>query len=246
MAKTNTVTLTLKGKKITAEKLMKSLEAFYGFMNEIASEVSGKKKPIKWIVSAKSGSIIIANTPEFAVPIMPDVTDKIFGTIVNGIDSLRKTPQRPEYFSDDALEYLQKLYIPRTKGNGLDKVSIVVNRKTRTLSKNIMNNVDSLLGEYSHAIGSIEGFLEAISISGGGNKLFIHEILTNRAIRCDTNEEIMLKALDKEIFGKKVIVSGIISYDKDNSPKRIRVNELDVLNKRGSKGSILRLCGVLG
>lgn len=247
--KPNTITLKLKGDRITADKLRKSIDAFYGLMDEVVTEVSGKKKPIKWIVSVRKGSIILTSEPEIVGELPPLITDEIFATLEKGVKSLEKKASRPERFTDKALIYLQDLAsIPEAKGNGLDMISIEVNKKSHVLTKHVVANVDSLLGEYSHALGSIEGRLETIS-ERGGNKLFVYESLMNRGILCYVNEEIMLKVLDPKYFGKRVSVSGMISYDKDGAPKRIRVADIEdivVLNERGHSDSILKLCGVLG
>jgi len=223
------------------------LTEFYNFVDEVVNEVSGKKNPIKWIVSVRRGSIILENQPEYIQDVPPIISDKIFQTIDKGFRILEKQARRPTNFTDKALEHLQNLAaIPQTRSNGLEKISIAVNRKSHVLSKHVVANVDLVLGEYSRAIGSVEGTLETISVKGHKERLYVFDSLTNRRILCDVTEEMMLEALTPKVFGRRVYVFGMISYSKDGSPRRIRADELKVLNNRENPPSILKMCGILG
>ena len=241
--KPNTITLTLKGDRITADKLRRSIDEFYAFVDEVVSDVAGSKKPISWIVKIRKGSIVIANEPEYRKDIPLIVSEKIFASIKQGVEALEKRAERPAFFSDKALEHLQALAsIPSLSSNGLERISIAVNNKAHVLTPHVIANVDSLLGEFSRALGSIEGKLETIS-ERGGPKLIVYDSLTNKGVRCSTNDEIMQKAL--QYFGKRGNVFGMISYDKFGTPKRIKVDTLTVLGGRETLPSILDLCGIM-
>lgn len=155
------ITLKLQGDKITAENLRYSIGAFYGFIDEIATEVSGKRKPIRWIVRVRKGSIVFINEPEIMEELSPKITDEIFESVQGGIDSLEKNATRPAHFSDKALEYLQDLASISSKArkNGLEGISVTVDRKPHKLTAHVIANVDFILGVYSKALGSIEGRL---------------------------------------------------------------------------------------
>lgn len=241
--KKNTITLTLQGDKIPADKLRKSIASFYGFLDEVAAEVSGVKKPIKWIVTVRKGSAIFANSPQLMENINPAVTAKVYSMIEQGVKILEKKAVRPAAFSDKALEHLQDLAsIPYGKGNGLEKISITVESKRHLLTPYVVANVDSILGVYSKAIGSIEGKLQKVS-SRGGYDFIIYDSLTDKPIKCDITEDSLEEALSA--FNKRVSVFGTISLDKSGSPKHIRVDEIYILAKEKIP-SALEVCGILG
>jgi hypothetical protein len=238
------ISLKLEGDKITSDKLRSSIGNFYGFVDEVASEISGRKKPIKWIVRVKKGSIILANEPEIAENLNPAITDRIFESIKIGIESLEKVAHRPLSFSDRALEYLQGLAaIPKGRSNGLTGIHISIDRKPHKLTSHVIANVDSILGVYSKALGSIEGKLQTIS-ERGGYKFIVYDSLSDKPVRCDIDEDLILEAT--RAFGKRIYVYGVISYDKNGVPKSIRVQEFKVFKERETLPSAFEVCGILG
>lgn len=239
------ITLKLQGDKITSDKLRYSIGAFYGFMDEIATEVSGKRKPIKWIVRVRKGSIVFINEPEMMEELSPKVTEEIFESVERGIDSLEKEALRPIHFSDKALEYLQDLAsIPsKTRKDGLEGISITIDRKPRKLTSHVIANVDSILGVYSKALGSIEGKLSTLS-ERGGLKYFVYDSLTDKPIRCHITEDFILDAT--RAFGKRIYVYGLISYDKNGNPKSVKVQEMKIFEDREKLPSAMEVCGILG
>jgi hypothetical protein len=236
------VTLNIKGDRISAEKLRSSIGAFYGFIDEVASEVSGQRKPIRWIVRVRKGSIVLINEPEIIRELSPNVTETIFESIKRGVDSLGKEAVRPAYFSDRALEFLQDLAsIPKERTNGLEAISITVETKSYELTPHVIANVDSILGVYSKALGSVEGRLSTLS-ERGGLKIIVYDSLSDKPIRCDITEELLFEAT--KAFGKRVYVYGLISYDKNGNPKSIRVQELKMFEKE-KLPSAYEICGIL-
>jgi len=243
--KHRTITLKLEGEKITSDKLRNSIGAFYGFVDEVASEISGRRKPIRWIVRVRKGCIVLVNEPEIVGQLSPKVTTTIFETIEKGIDSLEREAQRPNFFSDRALEYLQELAsIPKVRGtNGLTGIRISVDRKPHNLTTHTVANVDSLLGVYSQAFGSIEGKLSTLS-ERGGFKFIVYDSLTDKPIRCIITEEMILEAT--RAFGKRVYVFGMINYDKYGVPKSIKVQELKMFEEEKKLPTAFEICGILG
>jgi len=238
-----TVTLQIKGEKITAEKLRNSIGAFYGLIDEIASEVSGHRKPIRWIVTVKRGSIFLTNEAEPIRELSPTMTDMIFESIKKGVSSLEKDAIRPPHFSDRALEFLQDLAsIPKERTNGLTAINIRVETKSLKLTPKVILNVDSILGVYSKALGSIEGRLSTIS-ERGTLKFIVYDSLTDKAIRCNINDDLLLEATKG--FRKRVYVYGLISYDKNGTPKSINAQELRVFPEKEKLPSALEICGIL-
>ncbi len=243
MDKSKTITLDLGGDRITADKLRRSLDSFYGFIDEVASEVTNTKKPIRWIVRVRKGSIVLVNEPEYVEEVSPIIDAKIFDTIEKGVKVLEKKAERPAYFSDRALERLQDLASLVTRSNGLEKIRIRVDKDRHVLTQHVVANVQSILGVYSRALGSIEGKLETIS-ERGRRRMVVYDSLTDKAITCDVSEDMMSEVI--KCFGKRVNVFGMVSYDENGIAKRIRAEEVAPLNEHEKPVSLLSLCGSLG
>ncbi len=238
----NQVVLELEGDKITADKFRISIGTFYNLVDEIANQVSGKKKPINWIVTVKEGSITLISKPE-PVEISEDVVETILDNFNKGIDSLEKSQERPPNFSDKALECLQYLAsIPDFKGNGLNKIHISINETPHTLTHHIIANVDYILGVYAKELGSIEGKLQTIS-ERGGPKIIVYDALTDKPIRCNVTEEMLYDMTGA--FGKRVYVYGLISYNKSGIPTSIKAEEFKVFPKEEELPSADEIRGIL-
>jgi len=238
------ITLKLEGTKISSEKLKSSINSFYGFVDEIASQVFNKRKPIDWIVKVKPGSIDLINEVEMAKKLDQSLQDRVFSLIGNGIDILNREAKIPPNYNERALTYLQDLAsIPDIHRNGLEKIDILIDEKRYTLSKHIAANVDTLLGVRNKAFGSIEGILHTIS-DRRGRIFIVYDSLNDRGIRCNIDDdEIMNRAI--KAFGKRVYVYGVISYDNVGSPKRIKVEELRVFKDKKDLPTAMDICGIL-
>ena len=240
--KENIISLELDGDKISADKLKHSINVFYSLTDEVANEVTGKKKAVDWIVSVKSGSINLISRPE-----PKNIDAKLIPTIVNavgnGIDILEKSSETPPYFSEKALELAQELAaIPDIKGNGLSKICIRVNKTPHHLTLKTVASIDSLLGYHTKALGSIEGNLQAIS-ERGTLKFTVYDALTDKGIQCNINEELRDEAT--KAFGKRVYVYGMIRYAHNGLPKSIRVEEIKIFPENEKLPSAFDVCGIL-
>lgn len=239
------ITLKLEGDRINSDKLRNSINSFYGFVDEIASQVFGKRKPINWIVKVKKGSIDLINEAEVTKELDQSMQDKVFNLIGDGINILNGEAKIPPDYNERALIYLQDLAsIPDIHRNGLERIDILIDEKKYTLSKHIAANVDTLLGVKNKAFGSIEGTLHTLSDRRG--KIFVvYDSLNDKGIRCTIDDdEIMDKAVIA--FGKRVYVYGIISYDKIGNPKSIKAEEIKVFKDSKDLPTAIDVCGILG
>ncbi len=238
------ITLKLEGNRINSDKLRNSISSFYEFVDEIASQVFKKKKPINWVVKVKEGSIDLINEAELTEKLDYDMQEKVFSLIGSGIDTLNKEAKIPPSYNERVLTYLQNLAaIPDIHKNGLERIDILIDAKRHSLSKQVVANIDTLLGIKNKALGSIEGILHTISDRRG--KIFVvYESLTDRGIRCYIDDDkIMDEAI--EAFGKRVYVYGNISYDNIGNPKTIKVKELGVFKNNKDLPNAFDVCGIL-
>ncbi|MEO5361752.1 MAG: hypothetical protein H7843_15115 [Nitrospirota bacterium] len=244
MAKTKTLTLALKGEIITSKKLRDSISAFYDFVDEISEQVSGKKKHIEWIVTPEHGSIILHNIPVDNGEISSDIISTALCAIHDGINNLKSKTERPEYFSDKALEHLKKLVFISTTGNtGITEINVAINGNIHVLTTQIAANIDTIMGIRYKSLGSVEGKLQTIS-ERGTPTFTIFDSLDDKPVRCHIPDDLRSEALDA--FGQRIYIFGMISYDQYGTPKSIQVEELKLFSKQENIPTAEQICGILG
>jgi len=243
LVKNNSISLRLEGDKITSDKFSDGIYNFYGFINEVASEVFGVKNPIKWIVNVGKGSIDLLNKPELAKDLDIKKQDKVFNEIQAGIPILEKETKHPSSFNDRALEHLKKLALLPNIQNGIERVDIIVNDEKYILTQHTAANVDAILTKYPVSLGSIEGRLSTLS-ERGGIKVYVYNAITDKPVICHSDREDFLKEA-LMAFGKRVYVYGVVYYNTSGRAKSITVKKLLILEDESELPDILKSYGIL-
>ena len=92
------------------------------------------------------------------------------------------------------------------------------------------------------SIGSVEGRLELVSIHVRTRRFNIYHVITNKAIRCNLPVAMEEQAISS--LGRRVIVSGIVSYNAVGEPVKVEVNRLRTLKKEKELPSIADMLGM--
>ncbi len=223
--KQNTIIFEIEGPRITAEKFTHGIRTFFKLIEDVALDVTGKRKAIDWIVSVKPGSITLCATPESSI-VPPELVNETINAIGNGIESISQKEVRPPHFSDNALEDLFDLGNMAGLGDqGIDKISIKTGNKPSELSPHTVAYVDKILGVSSKAYGTIDGKLLAINLHG--TWIFsIYDEVTNKEIKCRFGEEMY----DEIIAGmkKRVSVYGLIKYRRNGEPANVEIESFRI------------------
>lgn len=240
----NTITLEIEGAKITPEKFTKSIKAFFDFINEVSSDIGGKKKPIEWFVKVESGSIRIQAVPD-PVSAPERIIFSTMQTIKDGIDILSLQATKPPHFSDTALSRLDDLAtLVNGQNTDLDYVKIYVNNDRKDISRRIGANIDQIMGYASKSYGSIEGTLDTVSKRKRFHTV-ISDPLTNKPVRCYFGNLDMPQADVLAMFGKRVSVYGLIKYRKDGFPISINVEDVRLFKSEKDLPSARDVLGIL-
>ncbi len=243
LAKNNTISLRIEGKKITSDKFSDGINNFYGFINEVAFKVFGERHPIKWIVTVGRGSFTLNNSPELVKDLDMKKQEEFFSEIQSGINILEKETTYPKSFNDSALVYLRHLASLPDKENGVTKVDIIIDNKKNTLNKHIITNVDTLINVYGKAMSSITGKLYTITETGGRH-VVVYNDRTLKAVYCYfKSDELLQYAL--KAFGKRVYVYGTISYDSGGKPKSIQVKKIMKFKDESELPHIFKTSGII-
>jgi len=217
------LTLHIDGRRITADRFRRAIDAFMDIIAEVMLEVTGQKKSIDWIVSVKSGSIDLGWAAE---PKKPSVeATAVVHAIYTGFKELtQKAPQRPDHFNDIALERARELGNLQD-GKAVSTVQVRRSRSRVTVNQKLVHNVDRLLGGSLSELGTIEGRLRMISDSGGLH-IGVWDALFERAVRCNIPHDLIDTVM--AAFRKRVAVSGRIRYRATGEPVSIDVERFEV------------------
>jgi hypothetical protein len=237
----NKLALKIEGDKISYSKFQIAINSFFRLIDEISANITQKRKPILWDIDVAQGSISLFLCPEAKIEDFPFLP-KILTTIEHGINSINERDERPDNFTDKALEEIRNLakIIDPPSSRGIRSIRVFVNGNKTDITTKAIGNIDSILQIRREEMGSFEGRLEVISARRGFH-FIVYEFVKNRPIICNFKQELIEKILSA--FGKRVYVFGLVRYRKGGIPYSIQVEKLRILH---SKDEFLPSKNVLG
>lgn len=211
---------------VTFASFKMAVEELTTILREVELEVSETKRPrLKWAVAELSLGSATIGLEDMSEEM--DLAQRTTTILLEGMKELSTKKARPKHFNDTALESVQKL--ARLSEDGVSRINIYSNIPDQQLylTEQIAVNVQDIL-EHIDYFGSVEGLLELISGREGQPLYFrVKDIVSNNAVRCLFPEDMLEKALGA--FRKRVVVSGVIVSDSSGNPRRIRVQEMEIV-----------------
>jgi hypothetical protein len=209
------------------EKVIAAESAFHDLLRAVAREVTNRDgNPIRWqfVDASTNGVVRFRVTPEqIAKDLPPNAPTTIVDAIASGVAELEQAPDRPPYFSDQALDQAARLVALRQEVGSLG----VRNGKVGSLiTDTFRQHVDSLLGVHYYEDGSIEGRLEAVNVHDR-SRFSVYDVLTRRPIKCNFGDRISIDQIAGALK-KRVMVSGRIAYRANGVPISVTADELAV------------------
>jgi len=223
MANYRKLTLHIDGRRITADRFSRAIDAFFEVVTEVTEAVTGESRAVDWIVSVAPGSI---NLGVAAEPRKDKArTNEVVYALYSGFQELsKKSSSRPDFFTDTALEKTREL-IKIQDGKAVSAIQIRRSNSRVTLNQKVLINVERILGGTLSEVGTLEGKLEMISARGGFHA-GVWDALTDRPVRCNIPPGLTDRAM--RAFKKRVAVSGTIRYRNTGEPLSIDVEELEI------------------
>ena len=162
-------------------------------------------------------------------------------TFVQNLADIESGRGTPAFLSEAGLKAAKYLvYI--IGRDGAEGISVsTATAETVDLTAKAAVNARGLTTVVDRAAGSVEGRLEAISIHRRP-KFTVYRSLNNRAVTCLFGRD---KDLDDVIslLGKRVNVSGTVSYNRLGDPFRVEVESIRRLRDRSELPSITEMTG---
>lgn len=237
------ITLSFKAGAVPGADFTNYVSEFLGLINEVSFEVSGRKKAVESLVSAvHKGSLELATTIEARIPDTPVV--KIVDAVVEGVRHLEKKSSRPPFFSDSALRRVASLADLASKPS-INGGLIRQGRKKVHVRASTAKHAKVLLDYTVRDEGTVEGILEMGSLRGKTPHCNIYDTVTDSAIECRFEERSLLDEAMTKAWGRRVAVSGLITYSSEGTPLSVSVSELYVFPLPESLPSASDVYGIL-
>jgi hypothetical protein len=221
------ITIRLDGAAVAVQTFLEEIEHFSCLLREVDADLSEQPHgTLRWVVdSLDHGSFVVALRPE-SVGASPDYPPKVFDAIVKGLGALEgpRLEDPPEHFSHQALEQVSSLVKPLR--DGLSWVSIRAGNSEVSLSRRTESNVIRLTGAKYEMIGTIEGRLQMVSISGGPH-FSVRDQVTGKSVRCSVPTEMLAQAVRS--FEQRVAVFGRLLVTRRGDVASIKVEEIRLL-----------------
>ena len=215
-----------------------SFRALKDLDSAISSEPNGS---LDWLITGLAVSSLAVAVKSKAKDPEKDYGEKVADWYLNGIETIRREEITPPYFSDNSLRLLQN--VARTlKKNGADALAVVepISRRAAELSIGIEKTISQLRGASYKSYGSVEGTLEMISIHRQP-RFNIYHTISLRAVRCSLPDELMDKVVNA--LGRRVVASGLITYNAKDELTSVAVEELEVIAREDELPTIDEFIG---
>ena len=243
-----TLTLTLKGDRITADAFAEAITSFLALVREVTAEMTGSSKDVEWLVSVKGGSAQVTYIAERRKPTapVPEITD----TVYHGMKQLNQRPQtsrrvkRPRYFSDSAVKRVREIS-QLTQRHQVEGIRIRRSRQHSGITDAAAQNAVRILEARPTEVGSIEGRLEMMSVRGRLS-FAVWDDLHDSEVRCYIpagNEELYDRAY--RAFRKRVSVFGVLRLTEAGEPVSIQVRDIEVFPDPSELPSADEVYGIL-
>lgn len=213
------------GVPVDLRSLVSVSQKFSALIDEVASEYTGVRHPIRWIVEVEAGSVRLPLRAEAAVEqVYPSAAHEVGTVVAGGLSQLEEKAARPAHFNDKALEQAKALAalasddLPLAVRNGNAGVKM-----TRQLSV----NAEKVLGVPMETFGTIEGRLEALNVHGSSRDFSVWP-LEGKAVKCVFGERLDLENDVLPAIQKRVAARGRIKT-RPNGERSVDVEELEVL-----------------
>ena len=227
------VTLTVQGqlRDISLDAFLLVLRESHAILKELDRAASQQRNgTLTWGISGLKAGSAVVEAQSRVIRGEEDFGPQVARSFVDGIHTIQTEAITPALFSLDSLTSIRRIVRSLgTEGVSALKVDAPELDRSVQLSSEATSNVEALIGIRHKRIGSVEGKLELISIHGTGRRFNVYHAITRRAVRCNLTKEMENEVIRN--LGRRVIVSGIVSYNTRGEPVGVNVDRMRVLKE---------------
>lgn len=225
--------LTIKGMlgTISLGSFLTVIDSSFEILKDLDSAISRQPQgSLDWVIDRvyATSSIGLAIKSKARDPKV-DYGIRVAEVYSDGIDIIRIEGKTPPYFSDNCLRLVGKVakVLRKNGANALEILDSERNKSAR-LDAEVATTTNQLIGSSYKSYGSVEGTVEMISIHKPPRFNVYHSI-TFHAVRCNLRQDDIERVRDN--LGRRVVVSGLVSYNAKDEPKNVTLEELEVIPK---------------
>ncbi len=224
-----TLRVTVKGNlgEISAQSFITAISNSLIILRDLDRRLSEQRGgSTRWVVTdLATGSASVELTSR-QISGKEDFPRIIADRFTNGLKYMQESHATPAYFTIDNMEIVHKMLREFVK-DGASGVIYSLNDGlvNAELTTNNEPDIAKLIGTSFKAIGSIEGKVELVSLRRRSKRFGITHIRTQRAIRCNLTNDLEEDVIRAMQMRRRVVVTGIISYNEKNEPISIQVGQ---------------------
>ena len=236
--------LTVKGMlgTISLGSFLTVIDSSFETLKDLDSAISRQPQgSLDWVIERVSANSIGIEIESKARDPKIDYGTRVAEVYFDGIETIRSEGITPPYFSDNCLKLVEKV-AKVLRGDGASALEVLdpIRGKSTEFDAQILTTTSQLMGYSYKSFGSVEGTLEMISIHKPARFNVYHSI-SLLAVRCNLREEDIERVRDA--LGRRVVVSGLVSYNVKDEPKSIMVEELEVIPREDELPTIEEFIG---
>jgi hypothetical protein len=238
-------TLKMKLTEVPTDQFLKSVQAFYQFLQELTKEVAGPDEKIIWKTSVNRGSAEISFNPYSMTP-LPSTKRKLYKVSDEIFEAIETDKEPPKEFTPQMARHLHAV-IEVTKPTKDDEKGLGMMLLRPKREYELTPELLKPLNKAMHVVeyyGFIEGELQGIT-SRKGLKLTIYERIQGRPISCYVRQdriELFEKAM--QLFNRRVQVYGMMKSKKDGTPLSIDLEDIKPLPQENQIPDLNQLRGI--
>jgi hypothetical protein len=221
--------------------LLVAVRAFWGLLHHLDLELSREPKgTVDWEISAmtkKSGPALIVFIGHLKTP-PKDCLPEIRKALINGVHILSHSGERPDWFSDPALE---KLKVLAEQNASMDEIAVIVGEKEERLEASMAERIARLTGHNYETLTSIVGTLESISVNRG-TRLRVSSEITGQGVTCRIRSAKLFEQA-KQCLGQRVMVFGRLTFNSMDQPVLMWASGMEACRPKESLPNITSMSG---
>jgi hypothetical protein len=210
-------------------------------LGELETSIGGDTgSDLRWVITDLSLGSLVVEIDSQAPPDRPQLGPEVARAAVAGIEQIEKEGTTPPYFTERALRRARDL-IRLVGHDGVQGLTLTADGQSVEISHLAAPRINALLKVKRSAIGSVEGWLETISVHGQ-DRFIIYHSGTGKSIECIIRSPQQL-ARAKEGFGRRVNVAGIVYSNARGEPMRVDVESIRIFPDDHDLPTIAELSG---
>jgi len=206
---------------------------------DLVNSQEGKHTLYFRIADLKAESASITLEP---VPYKPkiDNSELVLTRFTEDLTMIQEKKQLPEKIDRDLLQFYKGL--TSTLKKHVLHIQIIHPAGSVRLTRQLEDNIESLLGEDVTSVGSMEGFLELVNVHKQ-NHFYIYPTITSQKITCIFQTEMLEKV--GGALKRYVSVYGVLRYKRDDLfPYKIDVDSMEIYPPESELPSLASLRGI--